>query len=89
MQKTETRKIETDREEPKTLQGLLISALDMEDEIAHSVYRDYMKRENWPADLKDEIFEEIRKYLNTLLVETERHRKIIKQLQSKMGQNDG
>ena len=89
MQKTETRNNKTNREELKTLQGLLLSASDMEDEIAHSVYRDYMERENWPAQLKDETFEEIRKYLTTLLDETERHRKIIKQLQSKLGQNDG
>lgn len=89
MQKIETKKAENGSKEPKTVQGLLLSALDMEDEIAHSVYRDYMKRENWPAELKDEVFEEIRKYLTTLLAETEKHRKIIKQLQSKLGQNDG
>ena len=67
MQKTETRQAETHYKEPKTVQGLLLSALDMEDEIAHSVYRDYLDRENWPADLKDDIFEEIQKYLTTLL----------------------
>jgi hypothetical protein len=89
MQKTEARKSETGHKEPKTVQGLLLSALDMEDEIAHSVYRDFMERENWPADLKDDIFEEIHKYLTTLLNETERHRNIIRQLQSKLGQNDG
>ena len=49
MQKTETKKAETHQKEPKTVQGLLLSALDMEDEIAHSIYRDYMNRENWPA----------------------------------------
>ncbi|MDT8301329.1 MAG: hypothetical protein RQ760_07575 [Sedimentisphaerales bacterium] len=86
MQKTETRKA---KKEPKTVQGLLLSALDMEDEIAHSVYRDYLDRENWPVDLKDDIFEEIQKYLTTLLDDTERHRKIIRNLQSKLGQNDG
>lgn len=89
MQKTETIKTETHRKEPKTVQGLLLSALDMEDEIAHSIYRDYMDRENWPADLKDDIFKEIRKYLTTLLDDTERHRNIIRNLQSKPGQNDG
>jgi len=88
MQKTETRKTDTGHEEPKTFQGMLLSALDMEDEMAHSVYQDYMERKNWPAGLKDEIFEEIRNYLTTLLEDTERHRKIIKQLQSKLGQND-
>jgi hypothetical protein len=89
MQKTETKKVETGLKELKTEQGLLLSALDMEGEIAHSVYREYMERENWPDDLKDEVFEEIRKYLATLLNETEQHRNIIRQLQSKLGQNDG
>ena len=89
MQKTETRKAENHHKEPKTVQGLLLSALDMEDEIAHSVYLDYLDSENWPTDLKDDIFEEIQKYLTTLLDDTERHRNIIKNLQSKLGQNDG
>lgn len=89
MQKTETRHAENHHKEPKTVQGLLLSALDMEDDIAHSVYRDYLNLENWPSDLKDDIFEEIQKYLTTLLDDTERHRKIVKNLQSKLGQNDG
>ena len=89
MQKIETRKAGNHHKEPKTVQGLLLSALDMEDEIAHSVYRDYLDRENWPADLKDDVFEEIQKYLTTLLDDTERHRNMVKNLQSKLGQNDG
>ncbi|MCP4607260.1 MAG: hypothetical protein GY845_00905 [Planctomycetes bacterium] len=89
MQKTETRQAETHHKEPKTVQGLLLSALDMEDEIAHSVYRDYLDRENWPVDLKDDVFEEIQKYLTTLLDDTERHRNMVRKLQSKLGQNDG
>jgi len=88
MQKTESKKAQTGPKELKTAQGLLLSALDMEDEIAHSIYRDYLERENWPTELKDEVFEEIHKYLITLLNETERHRTIISQLQSKLGQND-
>ena len=89
MQKTETRKAETHHKEPKTVQGLLLSALDMEDEIAHSIYRDYLNRRNWPADLKDETFERIREYITTLLDDTDRHRRIIKHLQSKLDGSDG
>ena len=73
----------------RTISGILLSALDMEDEIAHSIYRDYMDRKNWPADLKDEIFEEIRKNLTILLNDTRRHRQIIKGLQSKLGNHHG
>jgi len=72
----------------RTISGLLISALDMEDEIAHSVYRDYIERKSWPVELKDETFEEIRKNLAILLQDTKRHRNIIKNLQSKLG-HDG
>lgn len=68
---------------------MLTSALDMEDEIAHSVYLDYMDRKNWPAELKDETFEEIQGYLTTLLDDTQRHRTMIKNLQSKLEESDG
>jgi rubrerythrin len=89
MEKTETQQTLPRSKEPKTVQGLLKSALDMEDEIAHSIYRNYMERENWPGELKDDIFEEIRKYLNTLLDDTKRHKNIIKNLQSNQRKKDG
>jgi hypothetical protein len=69
---------------PKTISGMLMSSLDMEDEIAHSVYQDYLDRKNWPVELRDETFEEIRKHLATLLKDTQRHRNIIKHLQAKL-----
>ena len=89
MQSTERRKATDHRREPEKIGGILLSALDMEDEIAHGIYRDYLNRRNWPADLKDETFERIREYLTTLLDDTNRHRKIIRHLQSKLGGNDG
>ncbi len=89
MQSTEIRKAESHRREHRTTAGLLLSALDMEDDIAHSVYRDYMDRKNWPASLRDETFQEICKYLTTLLDDTERHRNMIKSLQSKLDHQDG
>jgi hypothetical protein len=46
MQKTETRKANPGRKEAATVQGLLLSALEMEDETVHSVYRDYPDRES-------------------------------------------
>ncbi|MHC4539805.1 MAG: hypothetical protein ACYTEK_10490 [Planctomycetota bacterium] len=89
MQGTETEKAVSRRNEPQTIAGLLVSALDMEDEIAHSIYSDYMDRQNWPASLKDETFEQIRKYLSTLLDDTQRHRNMIQHLQSKLGPDNG
>jgi len=89
MQSIEIEKSGSRRHEPKTIAGLLLSALDMEDSMAHSVYQDYMDRNNWPAALKDETFEEIRKHLTTLLDDTQRHITMIKNLKSKLDQHDG
>ena len=72
----------------ETIAGFLASALDMEDEISNSVYRDYMKRENWPAGLKPDVFEEIKKHLTTLIEDTERHRKTILGLIKQHGKDD-
>ena len=85
MEKTETQQTLLSSKEPQTVEGLLKSALNMEDEIAHGVYSNYMERENWPAELKDDVFEEISKYLSTLLNDTKRHKNIIKNLQSNPG----
>ena len=74
---------------PKTISGFLMSALNMEDDIAHSVYRDYTDRKNWPAELKDETFEKILMNLTILLDETKKHRNIIKHLQSKLDHDNG
>ena len=76
-------------QDPKMISGILLSALDMEDEIAYSIYRDYMDRKNWPVEVKDEVFEEIRKYLTVLLDDTRRHRNIIRALQAKLDTHHG
>jgi len=89
MQSTKIEKSKPLSKKDKIISGILISALDMEDEIAHSVYLDYLDRNNWPASLKDETFEEIEGYLTTLLDDTQRHRNLIKRLQSKLEQYDG
>jgi len=85
---TKTNKTTLAGKEPTTAEGLLVSALDMEDEIAHSVYVDYLDRANWPDGLKDKNFEQIRAYLTTLLEDTRRHRKIVKSLQERLRHQD-
>jgi hypothetical protein len=60
-----------------TLANFLTSALDMEDEISNSVYKDYMNAKNWPKTLKPEAFQKIKEYLTVLIEDTRRHRKII------------
>jgi hypothetical protein len=75
--------VEIHSKESKTKQELLTLALDIEDKLAHSIYSDYMCREYWPAELKNDAFEKIRKYLQILIEDTERHRNTVEHLQSK------
>ncbi len=67
----------TSTDETKVIGNYLISALDMEDEISNSVFCDYMDADNWPAELKPDIFQKIREYLTVLIEDTRKHRKII------------
>ncbi len=64
----------------KILAGFLVSAMDMEDEIARGVYNDYLKRGNWPANLTDESFNEIKQKLKILVDETIQHKQIFSDL---------
>jgi chemotaxis methyl-accepting protein methylase len=70
-----------------TLANFLVSALDMEDEISNSVYKDYMNAKNWPKNLNSEAFQSIKQYLNVLIEDTQRHRKIISELIKQYGQD--
>jgi len=85
---TEMNKAAACSKEPTTVEGLLVSALDMEDEIAHSVYADYMDRRNWPVGIKEKTLDQIRRYLTILLEDTRLHRNIVKTLQAKLGHHD-
>ena len=71
----------------KRLAGFLASALDMEDEISNSVYKDYVNAKNWPKTLKPEAFQKIKEYLTILIEDTRRHRKIILGLIKQNDQN--
>jgi hypothetical protein len=73
---------------PDTLVGFLASALDMEDEISNSVYKDYMTPDNWPPGLDLNVFQQIRKHLTTLIQDTRRHRTIILGLIKKYGKDN-
>ena len=70
-----------------TIGGILASALNMEDQISSGAYEDYLQRSNWPAQLDDEVFHEIRKRLTTLIEDTKRHRAIIEALVRDYGQS--
>jgi hypothetical protein len=41
-----------------TIGGVLAAAVTMEEDISGGVYRDYLHRRNWPAQLDDRVFVE-------------------------------
>jgi len=70
---------------PKTVAGFLASALDMEEQISNSVYRDYLDPATWPADLKPGVFQKITKHLSVLIQDTKKHKKILSALTRQYG----
>ncbi len=72
------------RRKPLTVAGVLASALDMEDQMSHGVYRDYLNRTLWPKPLSDEAFAQIREMLTTLLNETAKHERMITTLRTRL-----
>ena len=69
----------------KILAGFLAEALDMEDEVSNSVYKDYMDAKYWPKNIEPEIFQNIKQHLNVLIEDTQKHRKIILGLMQNYG----
>ena len=72
----------------KILAGYLAEALDMEDQINISIYKDYLNAKYWPRTLQPDISETITQYLNTLIEDTLKHRKTIAVLIEKYGKNN-
>jgi hypothetical protein len=66
--------------EQGTVAAFLTTALNMEDQISRSVYEDYMSRANWPPELDEKTFEQIKSRLNTLVEDTKGHAKILQAL---------
>ncbi|UCG48005.1 MAG: hypothetical protein JSU94_21310 [Phycisphaerales bacterium] len=70
---------------PRTIGGFLASAMDMEDNLHRSIYQDYLDRSNWPKSLPDDAFEQIRRRLDVLIRDTERHKEILRAFIEKYG----
>ena len=68
---------------PKKLGGVLATALDLEEQISNSVYGDYLQRANWPEQLTDSDFEQIKKLLVALIADTQKHIKWLLELTDK------
>jgi hypothetical protein len=60
-----------------TIGGVLAAAVNMEEDIGAGVYQDYLRRQNWPEQLDENAFAEIRKRLTVLTKDIERHKRII------------
>lgn len=71
----------------KTLGGYLASALNMEDAISNGIYLDYLDAKNWPGNVSPAAFEKIKGWLNILIDDTKKHRKIIAGLLQNYGEN--
>ena len=70
-----------------TIGGVLAAAVRMEEDISGGVYRDYLRRQNWPEQLDEEVFAEIRKRLTMLTKGTERHKRTIDALVREHGRD--
>lgn len=61
----------------KTLAHFLSSALRLEEQFSNSVYRDYLDPEDWPLELKPDMFDEIKKRLAVLIEDSAKHEQVI------------
>ena len=57
----------------KTLAHFLASALRLEEQFSNSVYRDYLDPEDWPCELKPDVFDEIKQRLTVLIEDSAKH----------------
>jgi hypothetical protein len=70
---------------PKTLAHFLSSALRLEEQISNSVYRDYLDPEDWPINLRPDVFDEIQKRLTVLIEDSTKHEQVIHGLSRQYG----
>jgi hypothetical protein len=74
-------------QKPKIIAGYLASAMDLEDEVSDSIYREYLDPARWPPGIDMDVFQEIRECLTTLIEDTKRHRIILSGLIEKYGKD--
>jgi len=73
--------------EHETIDGMLASALNMEDDISSGVYEDYMNRRHWPKQLDDDVFLQIKQRVSVLIEDTKKHKQILKALIREYGRD--
>lgn len=75
----------SDSRSPKTLAHFLSSALRLEEQFSNSVYRDYLDPEDWPVELRPDVFDEIKKRLTVLIEDSAKHEQVIHGLTRQYG----
>jgi hypothetical protein len=73
----------------KTVAGILSSALEMEDQISHGVYEEYLDAKNWPDQFDAAVLAQIRERLTVLIEDTRRHRDILEALSRQYDDKSG
>ena len=67
----------TQKQSMKRLVDYLATGLDMEDKCICTTYKNYLQRQRWPANLREEDFNNIREYLIILLEDSNKHKEMI------------
>jgi rubrerythrin len=62
---------------PKALAHYLSSALHLEAQFSSSIYRDYLDPEDWPVELKPDVFGEVKKRLTVLIEDSVKHEQLL------------
>jgi len=70
---------------PKALAHYISSALHLEAQFSSSVYRDYLDPEDWPVELKPDVFGEVKKRLTVLIEDSVKHEQLLHGLTRECG----
>ena len=73
---------------PKALAHYLSSALHLEAQFSSSVYRDYLDPEDWPVELKPDVFGEVKKRLTVLIEDSVKHEQLLHGLTRECDDNE-
>jgi hypothetical protein len=69
----------------KKLAQFLSSALFLEEQFSSNVYRDYLELEDWPVNLRPDVFDEIKRRLIVLIDDSAKQEKVIHGLSRQYG----
>ena len=68
----------------RVMVSFLDTALDIEDQMGGEVYAEFLNRDIWPVNLKDDLFSTIEELLTVLIKETAEHKKEFLNLKNKL-----